>query len=84
MKTDLRDRDMRCSVDLRQRVEDVVRSGGSKAEAARRFKVGEASVDRWLEPGGAAYKRPGPVNFCIHPAGRPINTSSIKGVASTG
>ncbi|MBX3321293.1 MAG: DDE-type integrase/transposase/recombinase [Nitrospira sp.] len=24
------------------------------------------------------------VNLCIHPAGRPINTFSIKGVASTG
>lgn len=24
-----------------------------------------------------------PVNFCIHPAGRPINTSLIKGVATT-
>ena len=49
---------MRCSVDLRQRVVDFVRSGGSKAEAARRFKVGEASVYRWLKPGGVAYKRP--------------------------
>jgi len=37
-----------------------VRRGGSKAEAARRFKVGEASVYRWLKPGGIAYKRPGP------------------------
>ena len=61
MKTDLGDHgDMRCSVDLRQRVVDCVRSGGSKAEAARRCKVGEASVYRWLEPGGVAYKRPGP------------------------
>lgn len=51
---------MRCSVDLRQRVVDFVRNGGSKAEAARRFKVGEASVYRWLKPGGVAYKRPGP------------------------
>ncbi|MDF0664960.1 MAG: IS630 transposase-related protein [Nitrospira sp.] len=51
---------MRCSSDLRQRVVDFVRSGGSKAEAARRFKVGEASVYRWLKPGGLAYKRPGP------------------------
>ena len=37
-----------------------MRSGGSKAEAARRFKVGEASVYRGLKPGGVAYKRPGP------------------------
>lgn len=51
---------MRCSSDLRQRVVDFVRSGGSKAEAARRFKVGEASVYRWLKPGGVEYKRPGP------------------------
>jgi hypothetical protein len=51
---------MRYSSDLRQRVVDFVRSGGSKAEAARRFKVGEASVYRWLKPGGVAYKRPGP------------------------
>lgn len=51
---------MRCSGDLRQRVVDFVRSGGSKAEAARRFKVGEASVYRWLKPGGLTHKRPGP------------------------
>ena len=51
---------MRCSSDLRQRVVDFVRGGGSKAEAARRFKVGEASVYRWLKPDGMAYKRPGP------------------------
>jgi transposase len=53
---------MRCSLDLRQRVADFVRSGGSKAEAARRFKVGEASVYRWLKPGGLEHKRPGPKN----------------------
>lgn len=51
---------MRCSLDLRQRVVEFVRSGGSKAEAARRFKVGEASVYRWLKPGGLTHKRPGP------------------------
>lgn len=51
---------MRCSSDLRQRVVDFVRGGGSKAAAARRFKVGAASVYRWLKPGGVAYKRPGP------------------------
>lgn len=51
---------MRCSTDLRQRVVEFVRSGGSKAEAARRFKVGEASVYRWLKPGGLTYQRPGP------------------------
>ncbi|MBS0152908.1 MAG: hypothetical protein JSR31_18440 [Nitrospira sp.] len=51
---------MRCSPDLRQRVVDCVRGGGSKAEAARRFSVGEASVYRWLKPGGLTYQRPGP------------------------
>jgi len=51
---------MRCAVDLRQGVVDGVRRGGSKAEAARRFKVGEASVYCWLKPDGIAYKRPGP------------------------
>lgn len=54
------DEGMRCSADLRQRVVDCVRNGGSKAEAVRRFKVGETSVYRWLKPGGMAYKRPGP------------------------
>jgi len=51
---------MRCSSDLRRRVVSFVRGGGSKAEAARRFKVGEASVYRWLKPGGLTHKRPGP------------------------
>ncbi|MBS0149614.1 MAG: helix-turn-helix domain-containing protein [Nitrospira sp.] len=51
---------MRCSSDLRQRVVKFVQSGVSKAEAARRFQVGEANVYRWLRPGGMAYKRPGP------------------------
>ncbi|MBX3325610.1 MAG: IS630 transposase-related protein [Nitrospira sp.] len=51
---------MRCSSDLCQRVVDFVRHGGRKAEAARRFKVGEASVSRRLKPGGVAYKRPDP------------------------
>jgi transposase len=51
---------MRCSSDLRKRVIDFVRGGGSKAEAARRFNVGEASVYRWLRPGGLKHKRPGP------------------------
>ncbi|WP_147094454.1 IS630 transposase-related protein, partial [Nitrosococcus oceani] len=39
---------MRCSIDLRKRVIDFVRGGGSKAEAARRFQVGRASIYRWL------------------------------------
>jgi len=51
---------MRCSADLRKRVIEFVGRGGSKAEAARRFQVGEASVYRWLKPGGLTHKRPGP------------------------
>lgn len=52
---------MRCSSDIRKRVIDFVRSGGSKAEAARRFQVGRASVYRWLSgEDGLSYKRPGP------------------------
>ena len=51
---------MRCSADLRKRVIEFVCSGGSKAEAARRFSVGEASVCRWLKPGGLTHKRPDP------------------------
>lgn len=54
---------MRCSIDWRQRVVEFIRSGGSKAEAARRFKVGEASVYRWLTPGGLTYQRPGPASW---------------------
>jgi transposase len=51
----------RCSTDLRKRVIELVRGGGSKAEAARRFQVGEASVYRWLRAAdGLSYKRPGP------------------------
>lgn len=51
---------MRCSTDLRQRVVEFVRSGGSRAEAARRFQVDAARVYRWLKPGGRIYQRPGP------------------------
>ncbi|ABA56851.1 Transposase [Nitrosococcus oceani ATCC 19707] len=52
---------MRCSIDLRKRVIDFVRGGGSKAEAARRFQVGRASIYRWLSQDDAlCYERPGP------------------------
>lgn len=51
---------MRCSTDLRQRVIAFVRGGASKAEAARRFQVGQASVYRWLKADGLEYQRPGP------------------------
>ena len=52
---------MRCRGDLRKRVIDFARGGGSKAEAARRFQVGRASVYRWVNaPEGLRYSRPGP------------------------
>lgn len=52
---------MRCSTDLRKRVLEFVAGGGSKAEAARRFQVGMASVYRWMGAAdGLAYQRPGP------------------------
>jgi len=52
---------MRSSSDLRKRVIDFFRGGGSKAEAARRFQVSRASVYNWLTaPDGRAYQRPGP------------------------
>jgi transposase len=52
---------MRCSQDLRRRVIDFVRGGGSKTEAARRFQVSRASVYNWVSaPDGLAYQRPGP------------------------
>ena len=36
------------------------RCGGSTAAAAQRFKVGEASVYRWLKPDGVEQSAPGP------------------------
>jgi transposase len=52
---------MRCSGDLRKRVIDFVRGGGSQTEAARRFQVGRASVYRWVNaPEGLRYSGPGP------------------------
>jgi transposase len=39
------------SVDLRERVVKFVKTGGSRAQAARRFEVGEATVYRWLGRG---------------------------------
>ena len=47
---------MRCSLDLRCRVVAFVQRGGSKAEAARRFQVGVASVYRWLKPDGLKHR----------------------------
>ncbi len=52
---------MRCSIDLRKRVLEFVKSGGSKSEAARRFEVSRASVYVWLNSQEAlTYKVPGP------------------------
>lgn len=51
---------MRCLRDIRKRVIAFVRGGGSKAEAAWRFEVSQASVYRWLKPDGLEYDRPGP------------------------
>lgn len=52
---------MRCSSDLRARVLAYVQSGGSKAEAARRFCISRASVHNWLKKeDGLAYTKPGP------------------------
>ncbi len=51
---------MRWSLDIRKRVISFVEGGGSKTEAARIFKVGVASVHRWMKPGGLKHKRPGP------------------------
>ncbi|MCA6369642.1 MAG: helix-turn-helix domain-containing protein, partial [Cytophagales bacterium] len=36
-------------MDLRERVVKYVREGGSKAEAARRYEVSEATVYTWLK-----------------------------------
>lgn len=49
---------MSYSTDLRTRVIDYVKGGGSKAEAARRFGVGRHTVYRWLKQPVA--RRPGP------------------------
>ena len=39
---------MTCSIDLRERVVNFVLSGGSKAEAARRYNVSRKTVYNWL------------------------------------
>ncbi|MGH1399580.1 MAG: IS630 transposase-related protein [Alphaproteobacteria bacterium] len=39
---------MTCSIDLRERVVNFVRSGGGKAEAADRFQVSRRTVYNWL------------------------------------
>ena len=51
---------MSYSKDLRERVIAFVRSGGSKAEAARRFKVCRNRVYVWLSLDNLEPKKPGP------------------------
>lgn len=52
---------MRCSKDIRKRVIAFVSSGGSKAEAARRFQVSRGSIYNWMNAADAlSYRKPGP------------------------
>ena len=51
---------MRCSSDLRKRVINFIKAGGSKRDAARRFGVGEASIYRWIFSGKIVAEKPGP------------------------
>src|SRR5574342_1389752 len=52
---------MRCTKDIRRRVVALVRGGGSKAEAARRFQVSRGSVYTWMKaPDALSYRKPGP------------------------
>ena len=52
---------MRCSVDLRKRVLEFIKEGGSKSQAARIFKVSRASIYTWLGmDDSSVYQRPGP------------------------
>ena len=52
---------MRCSPDLRKRIIELVKGGGSKVEAARRFQVSRASLYGWVgAPNGLSFRRPGP------------------------
>lgn len=37
---------------FRANVGEFIRSDGSKSNAGQKFKVGKASVHRWLKPGG--------------------------------
>ena len=54
---------MRCSLDIRTRVIDFVKNGGSKAEAARRYQVSARSVFYWLKQGrDYVAAKPGPRN----------------------
>jgi transposase len=50
-----------CSLDLRERVVNLVRNEGkTRLEAAERFQVSISSVKRWLKLEHLAPKKPGP------------------------
>lgn len=51
---------MTCFIDLRVGVVDYVLSGGSKAEAARRFRVSRMTVYNWLNRDNLSPKQHGP------------------------
>ena len=52
---------MRYSTDLRKRVLDFIKAGGSKAEASRQFSITRVTIDRWLKAKDPfAYNKPGP------------------------
>ena len=52
---------MRYSTDLRKRVLDFIKAGGSKAEASRQFSITRATIDKWLKAKDPfAYQKPGP------------------------
>ena len=51
---------MAYSIDLRKRVVEFVEEGGSKAEAARRFRVSVWCVKNWCGRADLAPKRHGP------------------------
>lgn len=64
---------MRCSKELRQRVIALVRRGGIKAEAARRFQGSRGRVYNWLNAADALrYRRPGPK------AGRRLDGEALR------
>lgn len=49
------------SIDLRKRVIAYIESGGSKAEAARVYKVGRSRIFEWLkQQDNLSPKKPGP------------------------
>jgi transposase len=62
-----------CSVDLRERVVNLVRiEGKTQAEAAARFKVSVSSVKRWLKLETLKPQKPGPKKL------RTINPEQLK------